>query len=99
MTVTSFTILAMSDDEYAETPVAVASQASQVMPLSQTKMNHPPLPQVKPPPPLKLGDCSAKKWKLWNQAWLNFAIISKILTQDHDSYQKALFLSQSAKVP
>ena len=49
VTVTSFTILAMSDKEYAETPVAVASQASQVMPLSQTKMNHPPLPQVNHP--------------------------------------------------
>ena len=54
-------------------------------------MNRPPLPQVKPPPPLNLADCSAKKWKLWNQAWLNFAIVSKISTQD-DSYQKALFL-------
>ena len=35
--------------------------------------------------------CSAKKWKLWKQAWLNFTIVSKISTQD-DSYQKALFL-------
>ena len=54
-------------------------------------MNRLPLPQVKPPPPLNLADCSAKKWKLWKKAWLNFAIVSKILTQD-DSYQKALFL-------
>ena len=54
-------------------------------------MNRLPLPQVKPPPPLNLADCSAKQWKLWKQAWLNFAIVSKISTQD-DSYQKALFL-------
>ena len=54
-------------------------------------MNRPPLPQVKPPLPLNLADCSAKQWKLWKQAWLNFAIGSKISPQD-DSYQKALFL-------
>ena len=85
------TILAMSDKGSAETPVVVTSQASQVVPLGQTTMNRLPLPQVKPPPPLNLADCSAKKWKLWKQAWLNFAIVSKISTQD-DSYQKALFL-------
>ena len=46
-------------------------------------MNRLPLHQVKPPPPLNVAACSAKKWKLWKQA--------KILTQN-DSYQKALFL-------
>ena len=54
-------------------------------------MNRPPVPQVKPPPHLNLADCSAKKCKLWKQAWLNFVIVSRILTQD-DSHQKALFL-------
>ena len=86
-----FIILAMTDEESAETPVIVASQASQVVPSNQTTMNHPPLPQVNPPPPRNLADCSAKKWKLWKQAWPNFAIVSKILTQD-DSYEKAVFL-------
>ena len=69
------TILAMSDEGSAETAVVVTSQASQVVPLGQTTMNRPPLPQVKPPPPLNLADCLAKKWKLWKQAWLNFAIV------------------------
>lgn len=87
----SLCVLLMSDEESAETPVVVASQASQVGPSNQTMMNHLPLPQVKSPPPLTLADCSAKKWKLWKQAWRNFAIVSKLLTQD-DSYQKALFL-------
>ena len=36
-------------------------------------------------------DCLAKKWKLWKQNWLNFAIVSKISSQG-ESYQKALFL-------
>ena len=46
---------------------------------------------MKPPPPLDLADCWPKKWKLWKQAWLNLAIVSKISTQN-DSFQKALFL-------
>ena len=54
-------------------------------------MNRPPVPQVNPPPHLNLADCSAKRWKLWKQARLNFVIVSRILTQD-DWYQKALFL-------
>ena len=77
-----FTVLAKSDKEFAETPVVVASQALQVVSSNQTTMNCLPLPQVKPSPPLNLGDCLANKWKLWKQASLNFAIIFKILTQD-----------------
>ncbi|KAK2568864.1 hypothetical protein P5673_006914 [Acropora cervicornis] len=88
----------MSDEESAETPVVIASQASQFIPSSQTTMNRPPLPQVKPPPPVNLADCLAKKWKLWKQAWFNFAVGSKILTQD-DSYQKLSFFAQKAKAP
>ena len=38
-----------------------------------------------------LLSCSAKRWKLWKQTWLNFAIVSKISTQG-EAYQKALFL-------
>ena len=53
--------------------------------------HRPSLPQVKPPPPLNLADCSAKRWKLWKQTWLNFAIVSKFSTQG-EAYQKALFL-------
>ena len=30
----------------------------------------------KPPPPLNLADCSARKWKLWKQTWLNYAVVS-----------------------
>lgn len=86
-----FTVLGMSDEESAETPVVVAPQASEVVPLNQTMMNCPPSPQLKPPPPLNLVDCSTKKWKSWKQAWLKFSTFSKILTQDV-SYQKALFL-------
>ena len=50
-----------------------------------------PLPQVRPPPPLNLADCSAKKGKLWKQTWLKYAVVSKIDNQDAP-YQKALFL-------
>lgn len=77
----------MSDDETSTGAAAAAlSPAS-----SQATMSRPPLPQVKPPPPLNLADCSAKKWKLWKQTWVNFAIVSKIASQDAQ-YQKALFL-------
>ena len=58
---------------------------------SQATVSRPPLPQVKPPPPLNLADCSAKRWKLWKQNCLNFVIVSKISSQDAQ-YQKALFL-------
>ena len=34
--------------------------------------------------------CSAKKWKLWKQTWINYARVLKITSQDE--YQKALFL-------
>ena len=61
MAVLLFTILAMSDGGSAETPVVVSSQASQGIPSSQTMMNRPPLPKVKPPPPINLADCSAKQ--------------------------------------
>ena len=46
---------------------------------------------MKPQPPLNLADCSAKRWKLWKQTWLNFTIVSKVSTQG-EAYQKALFL-------
>ena len=58
---------------------------------SQATVSRPPLPQVKPPLPLNLADCSAKWWKLWKQNWFNFAIVSKTSSQDAQ-YQKALFL-------
>ena len=45
----------MSDEESAETHVVVASQASQIVPSSQTTMNRPQVPQVKPPPHLNLA--------------------------------------------
>ena len=35
---------------------------------------------------------------MWKQAWLNFAIVSKISTQD-DSYQKSLFLCTIGQNP
>lgn len=67
--------------------VATSSvQASNV-----AEMNRPPLPHVKPPATLNLADCSAKKWKLWKQTWINYAVVSKITSQDAQ-YQKALFL-------
>lgn len=97
MAVIFFTILAMSDGKSAETPVVVASQASHVTPSSQTTMNRPPLPQVKPPPPLNLADCSAKKWKSWKQAWLNFAIVSKISTQTNVTKTQVQILMQISR--
>jgi len=79
----------MSDEETSSS--APSSSAPATPASNQASMSRPPLPQVKPPPPLNLADCSAKKWKLWKQTWLNFAIVSKISSQDAE-YQKALFL-------
>ena len=38
---------------------------------------------VKPPAPLNIADCSAKKWNLWKQTWINYAVVSKITSQDY----------------
>ena len=81
----------MSDDETTTGAAAAASSSPSTPASSQATVSRPPLPQVKPPPPLNLADCSAKTWKLWKQNWLNFAIVSKISSQ-HAQYQKALFL-------
>ena len=85
-----FTVSTMSDEESSSgTPatVSVHTTASN----QAGNIHRPSLPQVKPPPPLNLADCSAKRWKLWKQTWLNFAIVSKFSTQG-EAYQKALFL-------
>ena len=81
----------MSDDEATTGAAAAASSSPSTPASSQATVSRPPLPQVKPPPPLNLADCSAKRWKLRKQNWLNFAIVSKISSQDAQ-YQKALFL-------
>ena len=81
-----FTVKSMSDDKTSTGAAAATGAAS-----SQATISRLPLPQVKPPPPLNLLECSAKKWKLWKQTWLNFAIASKIYSQDAQ-YQKVLFL-------
>ena len=79
----------MSDDESSPGSAVTASNPPSA---STTAMNRPPLPQIKPPPPLNLADCSAKKWKLWKQTWLNYAVCRKFFSQDAQ-HQKALFLS------
>ena len=81
----------MSDDEATTGAAAAASSSPSTPASSQATVSRPPLPQVKPPPPLNLADCSAKRWKLRKQNWLNFAIVSKISSQDAQ-YQRALFL-------
>ena len=85
-----FIVSTMSDYESSSgTPatVSVHTTASN----QAGNIHRPSLPQVKPPPPLNLADWSAKRWKLWWQTWLNFAIVSKFSTQG-EAYQKALFL-------
>ena len=82
------TISSMSDDESSPGSAVAASNPPSA---STTAMNRPPLPQVKPPTPLNLADCSAKKWKVWKQTWFNYAAVSKIFTHDAQR-QKALFL-------
>ena len=81
----------MSDNKGSTGATAHDLNPSSVPASHQAEMNRPPLPQVKPPPPLNLADCSAKKWKLWKQTWLNYTVVSKIASQDAQ-YQKALFL-------
>ena len=81
----------MSGDEGPTGASAPVLNLSSVPAPHQPDMNRPPLPQVKPPPPLNLADPSSKKWKLWKQTWLNYAVVSKIDSQDAQ-YQKALFL-------
>ena len=81
----------MGDDEGSPGATVTVSSPSSVAASNHAVMHRPPLPQVKPPPPLNLADCSAKKWKLWKQTWLNYAVVSKVASQDA-SYQKALFL-------
>ena len=85
-----FTVSTMSDEETSSgtsPTVSVHTTASN----QAGHVHRPSLPQVKPPPPLNLADCSAKRWKLWKQTWLDFVIVSKISTQG-EAYQKALFL-------
>ena len=89
MNILLLNVLVMSDDETANTTSTSTSVTAKTSSTPTTYRL--PLPQVKPPPPLNLKDCSAKKWKLWKQNWLNFAIVSKLSSQD-ESYQKALFL-------
>ena len=81
----------MSDDEGYTGATAPALTSSFDPASHQAEMNRPPLPQVKPPPPLNLVDCSAKKWKRWKQTWLNYAVVSKTASQDAQ-YRKAVFL-------
>ena len=69
-------VSSMSDDESSPGSTVASSNPPSA---STTAMNRPPLPQIKLPPPLSLAGCSAKKWKLWKQAWLNYAVVSKNL--------------------
>ena len=89
MVFTLFTVFSMGDEESSSGATATVSLNTATS--NPAAMHRPPLPQVKPPPPLNLAECSAKRWKLWKQTWLNFAIVSKISTQGEE-YQKALFL-------
>ena len=85
-----FTVSTMSDEESSSrTPTTVSVHTTAAN--QAGNIHRPSLPQVKPPPPLNLADCSAKRWKLWKQTWLNFAIVSKFSTQG-EAYQKAIFL-------
>ena len=59
-----FTVSTMSDEESSsETPaiVSVHTTASN----QAGNIHRPSLPKVKPPPPLNLSDCSAKRWKYY----------------------------------
>ena len=73
------------------TGVEADTIASSAQTSSAAQLNRSPLPHVKPPAPLNLADCSPKKWKLWKQTWINYAVVAKITSQDAQ-YQKALFL-------
>ena len=73
------------------TGVQADAIASSAKTWSAAQMNQSPLPHVKPPAPLNRADCSPKKWKLWKQTWINYAVVAKITSQDAQ-YQKALFL-------
>ena len=73
------------------TGVEADTVASSAQTSSAAQLNRLPLPHVKPPAPLNLADCSPKKWKLWKQTWINYAVVAKITSQDAQ-YQKALFL-------
>ena len=86
-----FTIQSMNNEETLTGAAADAFSLPSIPALSQAMVSRPPLPQVKPPPPLNLVDCLAKKWKLWKQTRLNFTILSNISSEDAQ-YQKALFL-------
>ena len=52
-----------------------------------------PRVNVKPPGPIDFSESeqSAKTWRLWKQMWANYAIVTKLHSQDNE-YQKAMFL-------
>ena len=50
-----------------------------------------PASGVRPPPPLNLKDSAVEGWKLFNQGWGNYIIITDV-AQKENKYQKAMFL-------
>ena len=74
----------MSDDETSTRAPAAASNSLSTPASSQATVSR---PQVTPPPPLNLADCSAKSGSSGNKPGL-----TSLLYRKFPQYQKALFL-------
>ena len=71
----------MSDDENAPAREATAARAH----------TPPPVQGIKPPQPLVVGPNIMKDWKLFQQIWSNYSVITNLCRQSR-AYQVALLL-------